>query len=102
MEPPYPGPSLMLPAIDLSRAPDINHHITYKKREAVWKQLVSKTHAEWCLCGSYKNHFVSPTEPLQCGGDLESIEGITGVSEGDVSEDGRKDAAVGTSDTEER
>lgn len=81
MEWPPPSPALMLPALDLSSAPDLSHHISYKKREAQWKKLVSETHKHWCLCGSYKNHFLPPDTPLinssSCGG----------VQDGDKKED---------------
>lgn len=67
MEPPLPGPALMLPAIDLSSTPNLDTHLAFKKREAEWKRLVSATHREWCLCGSYKNHFLPPEKSLICG-----------------------------------
>lgn len=70
MEPPFPSPALMLPAIDLSGPPDLDSHLNYKRREAKWKQVCSATHKEWCLCGSYLNHFRESTEPLtnsSCG-----------------------------------
>nr|QYD02096.1 ORF2 [Torque teno felis virus] len=63
---PMPGPSLMLPALDLSGTPDLDHHTTYKKREAEWKRLVSSLHREWCLCGSFINHFILPPNSLVC------------------------------------
>nr|QYD02372.1 ORF2 [Torque teno felis virus] len=65
MELPLPGPNLMLPTISLSGPPDLEHHLAYKRREAIWKALVSKTHKDWCLCGSYKNHFLPSDEPLR-------------------------------------
>lgn len=61
---PLPGPSLMLPALDLSGSPDLDHHTTYKRREAQWKRLVSSLHREWCLCGSFLNHFILPPNSL--------------------------------------
>nr|QYD01790.1 ORF2 [Torque teno felis virus] len=61
---PLPGPSLMLPAVDLSGSPDLDHHTTYKRREAQWKRLVSQLHREWCLCGSFINHFILPPNSL--------------------------------------
>nr|QYD02159.1 ORF2 [Torque teno felis virus]QYD02162.1 ORF2 [Torque teno felis virus]QYD02168.1 ORF2 [Torque teno felis virus] len=64
MEPPLPGPNLLLPALSLSGPPNLDHHLAYKRREAQWKRLVSDSHKEWCLCGSYKNHFLSPDKPL--------------------------------------
>lgn len=85
MEPPYPGPNLMLPALNLSGPPNFDHNLAYKKREAQWKRLVSETHKEWCLCGSYKNHFIKPEEPLCSSGDGEGALGATGGGEGDIS-----------------
>nr|QYD02315.1 ORF2 [Torque teno felis virus] len=80
MSEPFPNPALMLPAIDLSGPPDLDHHLNYKKREAQWKRLVSETHKQWCLCGSFINHFILPKEPLKCGEEEENI--------GDEKDDG--------------
>lgn len=95
MQKPLPGPSVMLPALNLSGPPDLDHHINYRKREAQWKRLVSQTHAEWCLCGSYTNHFLPNsaslcTEEKEFGdqnGDIEDIRGETNGGDGDVSEE---------------
>nr|QYD02138.1 ORF2 [Torque teno felis virus] len=65
MQPPAPGPNLLLPSLGLSGPPDLDHHLAYKRREAEWKRLVSKSHADWCLCGSYKNHFLPPDQSLK-------------------------------------
>nr|UWX31902.1 ORF2 [Torque teno felis virus] len=88
MEPPLPGPALMLPAIDLSNPPDLDSHLTYKKREAEWKRLVSQTHKNWCLCGSYLNHFLPPESSLKnstsCGeekGDAVSDADMAGIAD---------------------
>nr|QYD01787.1 ORF2 [Torque teno felis virus] len=62
---PLPGPSLMLPALDLSGSPDLDPHKTFKLREAKWKRLISALHKEWCLCGSYINHFILPENSLK-------------------------------------
>nr|QYD02231.1 ORF2 [Torque teno felis virus] len=62
---PLPGPSLMLPALDLSGSPDLDPHTTFKLREAQWKRQISNLHREWCLCGSYINHFILPENSLQ-------------------------------------
>nr|QYD02180.1 ORF2 [Torque teno felis virus] len=83
---PLPGPSLMLPALDLSGSPDLDHNTTYKRREAQWKRLVSSLHREWCLCGSFLNHFILPPNSLiQCtegGSEPDAAEDITpGVGE---------------------
>nr|QYD02408.1 ORF2 [Torque teno felis virus] len=70
MEPPCPGPNVMLPALNLSDTPDFDNLLAYKKREAQWKQSVSASHRAWCLCGSYKNHFLPPNASLiksSCG-----------------------------------
>lgn len=65
MQAPYPGPNLLLPVIRLSDPPDLDHVVAYKRREAVWKKLISDEHKKWCLCGSYLNHFLKPDEPLK-------------------------------------
>lgn len=62
---PYPSPSLLLPAIDLSGSPNMDHILAYKQAEAKWKRIVSETHKTWCLCGSYRNHFISASAPLE-------------------------------------
>lgn len=54
----------MLPVIRLSDSPDLDSHLAFKRREAKWKRLVSETHKEWCLCGSYLNHFLPATSDL--------------------------------------
>nr|QYD02249.1 ORF2 [Torque teno felis virus]QYD02252.1 ORF2 [Torque teno felis virus] len=94
MQPPFPSPALMLPAIDLSRTPDLDSHISYKKRECLWKRQVSLSHAQWCLCGSYLNHFLPPDQPLRnsCGdgADGGDVLGATGESE-DASRGGDSD-----------
>lgn len=84
-----PGPNLMLPAIDLSSTPDLDSYTTYKLREAKWKQLVSKSHKAWCLCGSFVNHFILPTEPL-CTEESSTVAGAAAPI--------TRDAAVGTED----
>nr|QYD02189.1 ORF2 [Torque teno felis virus]QYD02243.1 ORF2 [Torque teno felis virus] len=91
MQPPAPSPSLMLPVIDLSGPPDLDHNIHYKQREARWKRLVSTSHAEWCCCGSYLNHFLPRDSKLRSCTDTEEekhgeadVEGITGA-EADAS-----------------
>nr|QYD02153.1 ORF2 [Torque teno felis virus] len=83
MQKPLPGPNLMLPALRLSDTPNLDSDLAYKKREAKWKQLISKTHKEWCLCGSYLNHFLSSNEPLRsCSKEgEEDIIGVTGEEE---------------------
>nr|QYD02111.1 ORF2 [Torque teno felis virus] len=95
MQPPFPSPSLMLPALDLSRTPDLDSCISYKKRESLWKRQVSLSHSQWCLCGSYLNHFLPPDQPLRnsCGEDAgrEDAEGVTGESQ-DGSKDDISDA----------
>lgn len=71
----------MLPAVDLSGTPDIDHRVTYKKREAKWKRLVSETHREWCLCGSFLNHFILPPGSLlQCTDNADGGENLGGES----------------------
>nr|QYD01784.1 ORF2 [Torque teno felis virus] len=62
---PVPGPALMLPALDLSGSPDLDHTQNYKRREAQFKRDVSQLHKQWCLCGSYLNHFRLSSEPLK-------------------------------------
>nr|QYD02282.1 ORF2 [Torque teno felis virus] len=83
MQKPLPGPNLMLPVLDLNKSPDPDHSLAYKKREAVFKRQVSELHANWCLCGSYLNHFLPSNQPLRasesCGG-----EGDVGGLEGGV------------------
>nr|QYD02099.1 ORF2 [Torque teno felis virus] len=65
---PMPGPSLMLPALDLSGTPEFgsSYNFTKKKRKLNWKRLVSSLHREWCLCGSFINHFILPPNSLVC------------------------------------
>nr|QYD02414.1 ORF2 [Torque teno felis virus] len=65
MQKPFPGPNVMLPALRLSDPPDLDSHISYKRREATWKRLISNEHKKWCLCGSFMNHFLPPSEPLK-------------------------------------
>lgn len=65
MEKPYPGPNLLLPAIDLSRSPSLDSHLDFKRREALFKKQVSELHKNWCLCGSYLNHFISTKYSLK-------------------------------------
>lgn len=67
----------MLPTLDLSGTPDLDHVLHYKRREAAWKRSVSESHKEWCLCGSYRNHFISSSQPL-----------IESCGEGGTKEDG--------------
>ncbi|AEZ53063.1 ORF2 [Torque teno felis virus-Fc-TTV2] len=100
MQSPFPRPALMLPAIDLSSAPNLDSDLAYKKREAQWKRLISETHKEWCLCGSYLNHFLDASKPLlnkTCGEErderLEGADTIPGdaagtedISDGDLLE----------------
>nr|QYD02102.1 ORF2 [Torque teno felis virus] len=62
---PVPGPALMLPALDLSGSPDLDHTQTFKRREAQFKRDVSLLHKQWCLCGSYLNHLKLSSEPLK-------------------------------------
>nr|QYD02303.1 ORF2 [Torque teno felis virus] len=64
MEPPYPGPNLMLPALRLSDPPSLDSHLAYKKREAIFKKLVAAEHKKWCLCGAVKNHYLPHDLPL--------------------------------------
>lgn len=87
MQKPLPGPNLLLPALRLSDPPDLDHVVAYKRREAKWKALISQEHKKWCLCGSYLNHFLKPSESLKntetCsedGGD--GGEGATGGDRG--------------------
>nr|QYD02291.1 ORF2 [Torque teno felis virus] len=80
MSEPLPGPNVMLPALDLSGPPSVDHVILYKKREAVWKRLVSTTHREWCLCGSAANHFLPPHKEL--------VNSACGEEEGEAIADG--------------
>nr|QYD02171.1 ORF2 [Torque teno felis virus] len=93
MSKPLPGPNVMLPALDLSGPPNLDHIVVYKRREAVWKRLVSASHKEWCLCGHYINHFISKSRPLEafesCGeGEGESCgaENAGGDPSGDISD----------------
>ncbi|ABU55880.1 ORF2 [Torque teno felis virus 2] len=64
MERPLPGPNVMLPAISLTDPPNLDHHLAYRRKEAIWKQLISSEHKKWCLCGSYRNHFLPPEKSL--------------------------------------
>nr|QYD02186.1 ORF2 [Torque teno felis virus] len=91
MQAPLPGPNVMLPVVRLSDSPNLDCHISFKKREAEWKQLVSRSHRDWCLCGSYLNHFLPPEKPLKKCSDVEdedpiTLEGAAGGS--DPKEDG--------------
>lgn len=82
----------MLPAIDLSSTPDLDSHINYKKREAKWKRDVSLSHSLWCLCGSYKNHFIDPKKSLICGDGGEdngiSDEAMAAIEDGEAGTTG--------------
>nr|QZE11921.1 MAG: ORF2 [Torque teno felis virus] len=89
MEPPLPGPNLMLPAINLSCTPDLDSHLAYKKREAIWKRLVSDSHKNWCLCGSYLNHF------QKCG-DEKPDTGVSDAAMADIVVEG--DDTIGDAD----
>nr|QYD02321.1 ORF2 [Torque teno felis virus] len=81
---PVPGPALMLPALDLSGSPDLDHNQSYKRREAQFKRDVSLLHKQWCLCGSYLNHFRLSSEPLKtCSEDTDAA---TGGSDADGGE----------------
>lgn len=90
----------MLPVISLSDTPDLDCHLAFKRREAEWKRLVSKTHRDWCLCGSYRNHFISSTEPLQkesCTTDEDDVIVLAGGATGGepiTQEDGLSDADI--------
>nr|QYD02120.1 ORF2 [Torque teno felis virus] len=100
---PMPGPSLMLPALDLSGTPDLDHHTTYKKREAEWKRLVSSLHREWCLCGSFINHFILPQNSLVCT-EEEDARVAGGIAEGPTipsSKDGDESGVGVDGDPEE-
>lgn len=87
MQRPFPGPNVMLPAINLSDTPDLDSVVAFKRREAKWKQLISSEHKKWCLCGSYMNHFVSSSQPL-CGEEKEDLgnEGENGGGGDDISD----------------
>nr|QYD02147.1 ORF2 [Torque teno felis virus] len=85
MQKPFPGPNVMLPALSLSDPPDLDHHLAYKKREAIWKKLISDEHKKWCLCGSYLNHFLPATEALRsksCSEENSEEAGTSGGGEG--------------------
>nr|QYD02039.1 ORF2 [Torque teno felis virus] len=90
-----PGPNTMLPVLDLSGPPDLDHIISYKKREAIFKQQVSDLHRQWCLCGSAKNHYVKNSEPLtnsSCGrrrrrADSSKKDADTGTEDMDVTDE---------------
>nr|QYD02072.1 ORF2 [Torque teno felis virus] len=100
---PMPGPSLMLPAVDLSGTPDLDHHTTYKKREAQWKRLVSSLHREWCLCGSFINHFILPPNSLICTED-EDVRVAGDIAEGPTtlsSKDGDENSVEVDGDPDE-
>lgn len=91
----FPGPSNMLPACDLSSSPTLDSNISFKKKEAEWKRLVSSTHNTWCFCGSYLNHFKPLTASLEketCGeedaGAGITPEGSDGAGDGEGSEEG--------------
>nr|QYD02402.1 ORF2 [Torque teno felis virus] len=93
---PLPGPSLMLPALDLSGSPDLDPHTTFKLREAEWKRLISSLHKEWCLCGSYINHFILPENSLQqCTVDAGRDTAGAGTSGGGGDISGRGDDVDG-------
>lgn len=89
---PLPGPALMLPVIDLSGTPDMDPGQTFRRREAKFKRDVSMLHAEWCLCGSYLNHFKLSSEPLKpCEGNSTAGEdgaATTRVSDMEFGDDG--------------
>nr|QYD02108.1 ORF2 [Torque teno felis virus] len=83
---PVPGPALMLPALDLSGSPDLDHNQNYKRREAQFKRDVSQLHKQWCLCGSYLNHFKLSSEPLKtCSEDTGAASGDSDVGGGEAA-----------------
>lgn len=88
----------MLPAIRLSDPPDLDSHLAYKRREAVFKRLVSAEHKKWCLCGSAANHFIPSNLPLQtsesCGEDGGTASGEADIITEDSAADGGEDMAV--------
>lgn len=95
----------MLPALNLSGTPDLDHPYLYKQREAKWKREVSRSHKEWCLCGSFLNHFILPdsvkptTQQPRCAEESSDVEdtiqsggGSTGAGgSDDVDMDGDPD-----------
>nr|QYD02177.1 ORF2 [Torque teno felis virus] len=85
MQKPLPEPNVMLPALRLSDPPDLDSHLAFKRREAIWKQLISTEHKKWCLCGSFLNHFLPKTEPLRsCTRDGGEESGEPDPDEGDM------------------
>nr|QYD02123.1 ORF2 [Torque teno felis virus] len=90
MEKPFPGPNVMLPTLNLSDTPDLDSHLAYKKRQALWLREVSESHRAWCLCGSFRNHFLQDNQPLknsECsegrGDGKEDVVGATMAEEDD-------------------
>nr|QYD02063.1 ORF2 [Torque teno felis virus]QYD02069.1 ORF2 [Torque teno felis virus]QYD02117.1 ORF2 [Torque teno felis virus]QYD02126.1 ORF2 [Torque teno felis virus]QYD02198.1 ORF2 [Torque teno felis virus] len=95
MEKPFPGPNVMLPALNLSDTPDLDCHLAYKKRQALWLREVSESHRAWCLCGSFRNHFVQDNQPLK---NSECSEGRGGGEEDVVGATMGEDASDAVSD----
>nr|QYD02357.1 ORF2 [Torque teno felis virus] len=95
MQAPFPGPNVMLPALRLSDTPDLDHCLAFKRREAEWKRLVSNSHREWCLCGSYLNHFLPAEAPLKSCTEDEKEDS------GDVAATSKEDGVDGMVEEEE-
>ncbi|BBE36951.1 hypothetical protein [Paguma larvata torque teno virus] len=69
-------------------SPDIHPDITFKRKEAQWKRLISQTHQSWCHCGNYLNHFCkqqpianSSASLWSTSGEKDNVEGATGGPE---------------------
>lgn len=72
----------------------------YKKKEALWKQSISKSHQIWCSCPNYLLHFEKPS--CHTGGDVGVVgegvspgEGISFVTETDGGEGSTGDPGEG-------
>lgn len=65
----------------LSQSPNLHPDFTYKRQEALWKQLVSAEHRKFCSCGDYTQHFrfPSPVKEEECIR-VEDEEGGDGVA----------------------
>nr|UYM26541.1 ORF3 [Torque teno felis virus] len=65
----------------LSQSPNLHPDFTYKRQEALWKQLVSAEHRKFCSCGDYTQHFrfPSPVKEDECIR-VEGEEGGDGVA----------------------
>nr|WBM82627.1 MAG: ORF2 [Torque teno polar bear virus 8] len=74
--------------------------LDHKKKEAIWKQIVSLTHKQFCNCGDYLRHFEKCLTGTG-GGGVSLAEGISFTTE-DGGTSGEDAAASGEVDATPR